>query len=1151
MKTLPANPFLASCRLTRLPTARRRLWMQFSLAMALSASAALAADYNWNTTTGTWDTTTANWTGGGPTWVDGAANNAMFANTATASTVTLDGNRSAGTITIGNATNNYTLTGSAVTLNGTTLAFAGSGANDSQDHLPSQTVFSGSLNVTLSGNVTLRRGNLEFGGTGAYNVGNITTSGDWGIFRMSGSAAVNATALLMGSGGGGAVTGSFDLNGGTLTAGSITAIGTGNSNGNAWTTRNTINGTTLKASQSNNTFLTVSASSLGVVNGTDAGNNVWLGNGGVTFDSNGFNIGSATSFRDDTGATGALVKSGAGTLTLTGASTYTGATTINGGTLKVNGSLAAGSAVAVNGGGALGGTGTVNGPVTVAGGAGTASQGAVNLVDGSLGTLTLTHAAGLALGGSAGNPSQLSFDVGGFSTDQLALGANPLNVAAGGAAITISGVGVSSGNTYDLVTFGSGTGAGFATGSGTTVGSLTLANPNITFGVQGSLNVTDTTVQLVTAGAAAPLTAYWSGVKGTSWTDNDGANGNFTGNADGTGFVGAYPNDSTDVIFAANGNGAPANMSNTLGQDFAIYSLTFANGAAATQISGANQLTLGSGGITLENGNGGATLAMNTLDLAGFQTWANAGGGDLDISAVISGANGLEINNSSTGATIFSATNTFSGGLTLTAGTLKTSGAGTLGAAGGTLAIDGGTLDLNGTSQSVGLLVGTGGTILNNHSATDVTLTIGTGNATGGEYAGIIADHSAGTGTVALTKADNGTATLSGANSYTGKTTINGGTLMVGANEVLPNSSVVEINNGGKLNVQAFTETIAGLSSVTGNINLVQNQETGGADTGTLVIDTAGGDYTFDGILRDNFQSTGALALVKNGAGIQTVTATNNLVVGTSIEFTGGLTINGGTFRLWDQGVTNGFYTNGKVISTFASDVTNHGIFALENTGGANATFSKIISGSGAVTTAGLVTLSGANTYSGNTTVTSGTLGVNGSSLSDTGTLFINPGALVHVTGTEVVGALDFGSGPVAAGTYGATGSGASHIDDTRFTGAGMVQVGAVVAGYSTWAAANAGGQGPALDFDGDGVKNGVEYFMGETGSSFTSNPGVIGGKVVWPKDPAFAGTYTVQTSPDLGTWTNAVSSEVGDTVEFTVPTGMGKLFVRLSVTPN
>ena len=48
---------------------------------------------------------------------------------------------------------------------------------------------------------------------------------------------------------------------------------------------------------------------------------------------------------------GALIKSGTGTVTLSGVNTYTGATTVNGGTLSVNGSIASSSRLTVNAGG--------------------------------------------------------------------------------------------------------------------------------------------------------------------------------------------------------------------------------------------------------------------------------------------------------------------------------------------------------------------------------------------------------------------------------------------------------------------------------------------------------------------------------------------------------------------------------------------------------------------------------------------------------------------------------------------------------------------------------------------------------------------------------------------------------------------------------
>ena len=103
------------------------------------------------------------------------------------------------------------------------------------------------------------------------------------------------------------------------------------------------------------------------------------------------------------------------------------------------------------------------------------------------------------------------------------------------------------------------------------------------------------------------------------------------------------------------------------------------------------------------------------------------------------------------------------------------------------------------------------------------------------------------------------------------------------------------------------------------------------------------------------------------------------------------------------------------------------------------------------------------------------------------------------------------------------------------------------------WAAINAPGQTPGEDYDNDGVQNGLEYFMGETGSSFTAMPGLDGSnKVSWTKDPAYIGSWQVQTSPDLVNWTNVAGTEAvdGTSVSYTLLPGAGKLFVRLLVTP-
>jgi len=115
---------------------------------------------------------------------------------------------------------------------------------------------------------------------------------------------------------------------------------------------------------------------------------------------------------------------------------------------------------------------------------------------------------------------------------------------------------------------------------------------------------------------------------------------------------------------------------------------------------------------------------------------------------------------------------------------------------------------------------------------------------------------------------------------------------------------------------------------------------------------------------------------------------------------------------------------------------------------------------------------------------------------------------------------------------------------------------------FASWVAANVTPPQPAgftADHDSDGVRNGVEYFMGATGSTFTAMPApvTVGGisSVSYPRDATATGvTYKVQTSPDLVTWTDIAPGDPNlDTsnpaiVKYTLPTGSGKLFTRLDV---
>src|SRR5207244_1270735 len=104
-----------------------------------------------------------------------------------------------------------------------------------------------------------------------------------------------------------------------------------------------------------------------------------------------------------------------------------------------------------------------------------------------------------------------------------------------------------------------------------------------------------------------------------------------------------------------------------------------------------------------------------------------------------------------------------------------------------------GTLDMGGFSETINGLSGAG--TVDNTVAGTPTLTVG-GNDQGSTFSGVIKNTA---GTLSLTKIGTGTLILSGANTYSGTTTISAGTLQIGAGSTTGSLGTGAVTDNGTL----------------------------------------------------------------------------------------------------------------------------------------------------------------------------------------------------------------------------------------------------------------------------------------------------------------------------------------------------------------
>ena len=201
----------------------------------------------------------------------------------------------------------------------------------------------------------------------------------------------------------------------------------------------------------------------------------------------------------------------------------------------------------------------------------------------------------------------------------------------------------------------------------------------------------------------------------------------------------------------------------------------------------------------------------------------------------------------------------------------------------------------------------------------------------------------------ALTKAGTGILTLSGSNSYTGKTTISAGTIKVGANNVMPDTSEVIVSSGAVLNINSKTDTIGSLSGA-GNITL---DNSGAGGSGALTVNQfTFGDYsgvisgagTFTkssyGVLRFTSANTYTGATTVSGGDL--IIMINSGIPNTSLSLTGssrllllkdGLSLDVGTLS-GDAGAIAWLYPSSTMTINQASDATFAGVIKSNSNGG-------------------------------------------------------------------------------------------------------------------------------------------------------------------------------------------------------------------------
>ena len=318
-------------------------------------------------------------------------------------------------------------------------------------------------------------------------------------------------------------------------------------------------------------------------------------------------------------------------------------------------------------------------------------------------------------------------------------------------------------------------------------------------------------------------------------------------------------------------------------------------------------------------GTGVVLLGANSLAI-GSNNASTAFSGTIANGGLFGGSGG-SLTKIGTGALTLSGGNAYTGGTTVSAGTLQ--------------------IGSGGTSGSIlGNIVDNGALIFNRSDAST--------------FAGVIS----GTGSVAMQ--GTGTLTLSGVNSYAGATTIASGTLRTGAVGALPTATSVTVAAGASLDLNNLSQSLASLAGA-GTVQL---------GSATLTTGSSNASTTFSGAI------AGTGALTKVGTGTLTLSGTNS--------YSGGTTIGAGSVIASASGLGTGAVTdnaalvvNQTVDGSFGAAINGTGTLTKQGASAFNYTGTGTLSGATTVS-AGLFAVNGSLRNSVVTLQTGTTLGGNG-----------------------------------------------------------------------------------------------------------------------------------------------------------------------------